>query len=64
MDSFPLVLLGIRTALKEDVGATAAEMVYGTTIRLPGEFFTSTDHASVVDASDCLLYTSPSPRDS
>lgn len=41
MDSLPLVLLGIRTALKEDTRSTAAEMVYGTTIRLPGEFFTS-----------------------
>ena len=39
-DVLPLVLLGIRTALKEDISATAAEMVYGTTLRLPGEFFT------------------------
>ena len=38
-DSLPLVLLGIRTALKEDTRSTAAEMVYGTTLRLPGEFF-------------------------
>ena len=41
MDSLPLVLLGIRTALKEDTRATVAEMVYGTTLRLPGEFFAS-----------------------
>ena len=27
MDSLPLVLLGIRTALKEDIRATAAEMI-------------------------------------
>lgn len=40
MDALPLVLLGIRTALKEDIASTAAEMVYGTTLRLPGEFFT------------------------
>ena len=39
MNSLPLVLLGIRTAVKEDVGCTAAELVYGTTLRLPGEFF-------------------------
>ena len=39
MDSLPLVLLGIRTALKEDIHSSAAEMVYGTTLRLPGEFF-------------------------
>ena len=41
MDALPLVLLGIHTTLKEDihnVASTAAEMVYGTTLRLPGEF--------------------------
>ena len=38
MDALPLVLLGIRTALKEDISSTTAEMVYGTTLRLPGEF--------------------------
>ena len=39
-ESLPLVLLGIRTAYKSDVHCTAAELVYGTTLRLPGEFFT------------------------
>ena len=34
-----LVLLGICTALKEDMKATTAKMVYRITIRLPGEFF-------------------------
>lgn len=38
IDSLPSVMLGLRSAFKEDLGATAAEMVYGTTIRLPGEF--------------------------
>jgi transposase InsO family protein len=41
-ESLPMVLLGIRTALKEDLHCTAAELVYGTTLRLPGEFFTTT----------------------
>ena len=41
-ESLPLVLLGIRTAYKSDVQCTAAELVYGTTLRLPGEFFTET----------------------
>jgi hypothetical protein len=27
--------------LKEDLSCTVAEMVYGSTLRLPGEFFTS-----------------------
>ena len=37
----PLVLLGIRTALKEDLGCTAVELVYGTSLRFPGEFVVS-----------------------
>ena len=42
-DSLPQVLLGIRTAVKDDLQCTTAELVYGTTLCLPGEFFTSTD---------------------
>ncbi|XP_058817453.1 uncharacterized protein LOC131680760 [Topomyia yanbarensis] len=37
----PIVLLGIRSSLKEDLQATAAELTYGTSLRLPGEFFIS-----------------------
>lgn len=36
-ESLPLILLSIRNTIKEDIGCTAAEMVYGTTLRLPGE---------------------------
>ncbi|VDP82107.1 unnamed protein product, partial [Schistosoma curassoni] len=32
--------LGIRTSLKADIQCSAAELVYSTTLRLPGEFFT------------------------
>lgn len=35
----PIVLLGIRTAMKEDLNGMAAEMIYGTGIRFPAEFF-------------------------
>ena len=42
VEILPIVLLGIRTAIKEDLNATAAEMVYGTGIRLPTEFFAPT----------------------
>ncbi|XP_055918363.1 uncharacterized protein LOC129950446 [Eupeodes corollae] len=35
----PIVLLGLRTTFKEDLKATPAEMVYGETLALPGEFF-------------------------
>lgn len=38
METVPIILLGICTALKEDLNATMTEMVYGTTLCLPGEF--------------------------
>ena len=37
-NELPLVLLGIKTALKEDISSSAAEMVYGQTLWFPGEF--------------------------
>ena len=51
-DALPLVLLGIRTTLKEDISSTAAEMVYNTTLRLPGEFFTPFQTSSLPNPSD------------
>ncbi|XP_028170283.1 uncharacterized protein K02A2.6-like, partial [Ostrinia furnacalis] len=39
VESLPLVLLGIRATHKEDLHASPAELVYGETLRLPGEFF-------------------------
>ena len=38
-DLLPMVLLGIRTAVKEDIHCIAAELVYGTTLHLTGQFF-------------------------
>lgn len=32
----PLVLLGIQTSLKRDLQCSVAELVYGTTLRVPG----------------------------
>ena len=40
IDSLPLVL-SIRSTLKEELKCNAAELVYGTTLRLPGEFFSA-----------------------
>jgi hypothetical protein len=37
-DHLPWVLLGLRTAPKEDSGVSSAELVYGTPLTLPGEF--------------------------
>nr|VZH89081.1 unnamed protein product [Spirometra erinaceieuropaei] len=39
-DNLPLALLGIRAALKSDLGCSAAELVFGTTLRLSGEMIT------------------------
>ena len=36
--TLPAVLLGARSADKELLGRSAAEMIYGTTLRHPGEF--------------------------
>ncbi|GBL85229.1 Pro-Pol polyprotein [Araneus ventricosus] len=42
VQKLPIILLGIRTSLKKDIGSSAAELVYGTNIRLPEEFFSVT----------------------
>lgn len=36
----PVVLLGLRTSFKEDIQASAPEMIFGTTLRLPEKYFT------------------------
>ncbi len=46
-DDLPIVMLGIRTSLKEDLKCSSAELVYGTTLRLPGEFVCHNQTASV-----------------
>ena len=38
MDELPLVLLGIRSAWREDIDCSAADLVYGTGLHVPGEF--------------------------
>ncbi|XP_037528613.1 uncharacterized protein LOC119405855 [Rhipicephalus sanguineus] len=46
VEALPLVLLGIRSALKADIGCCSAELVYGTTLRLPGEFVADSKNAN------------------
>ena len=45
VSAIPMILFGIRTSLRQDiasyVGCCPAELVYDTTLRLPGEFFHS-----------------------
>nr|VZI00650.1 unnamed protein product [Spirometra erinaceieuropaei] len=47
-----LVMLGIRTALKPDLECSAAELVYGTTLRIPGDFFGYSQSSADLDPSD------------
>ncbi|XP_015121462.1 uncharacterized protein LOC107044182 [Diachasma alloeum] len=37
----PTVMLGLRTCIKEDLNASPAQLLYGTELRIPGEFFVS-----------------------
>ena len=50
-DNLPVVMLGIRSALKEDLGCSAAEMVFGMPLRVPGQFFDS-QPAQMPDPTD------------
>lgn len=48
----PLAMLGIRAALKIDLGCSAAELVYGTPLRLPSDFFCAPPSSSLPDPLD------------
>ena len=37
MSTLPLVLLGLRSSVREDSGTSPAELVFGTVLRLPGQ---------------------------
>lgn len=50
-ETLPIILLGFRNGWKEDLKATSAELVYGTQLRLPGQFFTATSAEYVDPAS-------------
>jgi len=43
VESLPTVLLGLRSCFKEDLNASPAELLFGTTLRIPGEFFIEED---------------------
>ena len=53
-EALPVTLLGIRSTLKEDLHCTSAELVYGTTLRLPGDFFQASTPTDMVE--DPLSY--------
>ena len=51
IEALPLVLLGIRSSLKEDLHASTSDLVYGTTLRLPGQFFAPSLDKEVIDSA-------------
>ena len=51
--TLPAVLLGARSAVKKLLGGSAAKMIYGTTLRLPGEF----SQKYIVDGHTDLFYS-------
>lgn len=48
----PLIHLGIRSARKADIQASPADLVYGEPLRLPGQFFASTDDHNTAEITD------------
>ena len=67
VDALPMVMLGMRAAVKHDMKCSAAEMVFGEPLRLPGELFVSAegdwaaDPASVVDLRQKMRQMRPMP---
>nr|VZI28875.1 unnamed protein product [Spirometra erinaceieuropaei] len=53
-DHLPLVLLGIRSSLKSDLDCSAAELVFGATVRLPGQMISPTSRVAVEDPTNLL----------
>jgi hypothetical protein len=48
-DLLPTVLLGLRSAFKEDIKSSPAELLFGTALRLPHEFFGSAESGASMD---------------
>ena len=50
MDHLPVVLLGIRSSVREETGYSPADLVYGSPLRLPGEFVAAPEADSGIPA--------------
>ena len=48
----PIILLGIRSTVKADLNCTPAQLVYGTTLRLPGQFLTTNSTLADLDPTN------------
>jgi hypothetical protein len=56
----PWVLMGIRNAPKEDSGRSAAELVFGTTLVLPGQL-TAEEELPIADILEAKRTAEPIP---
>lgn len=52
-ENLPLVLLGLRSCVKADFNATPAELTFGTTLRLPGQFISAESTSPEDNMSMC-----------
>ena len=50
--ALPFALLGLRSAVKEDLKCSAAEMLYGCTLRLPADLLAAPEDPRTADLSD------------
>ena len=41
-----LILLGICSMVKKDIGCSSSDLTFGTTLRLPGQFFSDNDETA------------------
>lgn len=65
-EALPTILFGFRAAFKEDLQCTTADLVYGTSLRLPGELFHPTPTESspkqfVEELKEHFSHIRPSP---
>ena len=51
VSNLPIVLLGLRSTLRPELACSVAEMVYGCTLRLPGDLVRPVTTQSVSDPS-------------
>jgi len=52
LELLPMIMLGIRSTIKQDISAAPAQLVYGTSLRLPGDFVTLSAGGNDGEASD------------
>ena len=52
IQDLPIILLGIRTAIKDDLKVSSAEIVYGEPLRIPGIFFPEASTKSPIKLHD------------